>query len=230
MKPWKLACSAIALFLVGMLLTAGFYDRAVPAAAQLGSSGEQVKQIQQKLKELGYDVGTPDGVFGSKTQSAVKAFQRDNGLTADGVVGTKTLTALGLSGSGSGSGSGSSGGATAESLDLDLLSRIISAEAKGEPYEGQVAVGAVILNRIEHPSFPNTLAGVIYQGGAFESVSNGEFNKAATESCVRAAREAIAGSDPSGGAIYYFNPKTATNKWIWSRPAITTIGNHRFCL
>lgn len=221
MKRWKLAGMAMALFLAGMLLTAGISRQAVPALAQLGSSGEQVTKIQQRLAEFGYDVGEVDGVFGSKTKNAVIKFQKDNGLTADGVVGSQTLEALGLS--------DTAGGVTADSLDLDLLSRVISAEAKGEPYEGQVAVGAVILNRIEHPSFPNTLAGVIYQGGAFESVSNGEYLKAATESCIRAAREAIAGSDPSGGAIYFFNPAKTTNEWMHSRPVIVTIGRHVFC-
>ena len=221
MKRWKLAGMAMALFLAGMLLTAGIPRQAVPALAQLGSSGEQVTKIQQRLAEFGYDVGEVDGVFGSKTKNAVIKFQKDNGLTADGVVGSQTLAALGLS--------GTAGSVTADSLDLDLLSRVISAEAKGEPYEGQVAVGAVILNRIEHPSFPNTLAGVIYQGGAFESVSNGEYLNAATESGIRAAREAIAGSDPSGGAIYFFNPAKTTNEWMHSRPVIVTIGRHVFC-
>ena len=146
MKRWKLAGMAMALFLAGMLLTAGMSRQAAPALAQLGSSGEQVTKIQQRLAEFGYDVGEVDGVFGSKTKNAVIKFQKDNGLTADGVVGSQTLAALGLS--------GTAGSVTADSLDLDLLSRVISAEAKGEPYEGQVAVGAVILNRIEHPLLP----------------------------------------------------------------------------
>ena len=221
MKRWKLAGAAMALFLAGVMLTAGLCEPSVPTLAQLGSSGEQVTKIQQRLAEFGYDVGEVDGVFGSQTKNAVIKFQKDNGLTADGVVGTQTLAALGLS--------GAAGSVTADSLDLDLLARVISAEAKGEPYEGQVAVGAVILNRIEHPSFPNTLAGVIYQAGAFESVSNGEYLKAATESCIRAAREAIAGSDPSGGAIYFFNPAKTSNEWMHSRPVIVTIGRHVFC-
>ena len=145
MKRWKLAGAAMALFLAGVMLTAGLCEPSVPTLAQLGSSGEQVTKIQQRLAEFGYDVGEVDGVFGSQTKNAVIKFQKDNGLTADGVVGTQTLAALGLS--------GTAGSVTADSLDLDLLARVISAEAKGEPYEGQVAVGAVILNRIEHPSF-----------------------------------------------------------------------------
>ncbi|MBQ3077341.1 MAG: spore cortex-lytic enzyme [Clostridia bacterium] len=218
--------SAVFGLVLGVLLTAvgvrlGGAETALPAALQQGASGEQVRQVQQALRDLGYEVGAVDGVYGSRTRAAVLAFQRDRGLTQDGVAGRETLAALGIQ--------SSAGGTTAASLDLDLLARVISAEAKGEPYAGQVAVGAVILNRIEHPSFPNTLAGVVYQAGAFESVSNGEYAKAAEESCVRAAREAIAGSDPSGGAIYFYNPAKTSNRWMLSRPVIATIGRHVFC-
>lgn len=185
-----------------------------------GSTGEQVRIIQTKLKNWGYYDGTVDGIFGSKTTEAVKYFQRKNGLTADGIVGPATLRALGMS-------TGSS--STSQSASLDLLARVISAEARGEPYSGQVAVGAVILNRVEHPSFPNTIAGVVYQPGAFTCMVDGQFNEPVAESAVRAAREALNGVDPSGGAIYYFNPNTATSAWIWSRPLIKVIGNHRFC-
>ena len=185
-----------------------------------GSTGEQVRIIQTKLKNWGYYDGTVDGIFGSKTTEAVKYFQRKNGLTADGIVGPATLRALGMS-------TGSS--STSQSASLDLLARVISAEARGEPYSGQVAIGAVILNRVEHPSFPNTIAGVVYQPGAFTCMVDGQFNEPVAESAVRAAREALNGVDPSGGAIYYFNPNTATSAWIWSRPLIKVIGNHRFC-
>ena len=184
-----------------------------------GSTGEQVRIIQTKLKNWGYYDGTVDGIFGSKTTEAVKYFQRKNGLTADGIVGPATLRALGMS----------TGSSTSQSASLDLLARVISAEARGEPYSGQVAVGAVILNRVEHPSFPNTIAGVVYQPGAFTCMVDGQFNEPVAESAVRAAREALNGVDPSGGAIYYFNPNTATSAWIWSRPLIKVIGNHRFC-
>ena len=162
-------------------------------------------------------------MFGSATEKAVKYFQQKNGLTADGVVGAQTLAALGINGGG-----GDSSGGT-QSGDLYLLARVISAEARGEPYIGQVAVGAVVLNRIDHPSFPNSLSGVIYQRGAFSCLDDGQFDQPIADSAYRAAREALAGSDPTGGAIYYFNPATATSKWIWSRPQMLIIGSHIFC-
>ncbi len=188
------------------------------AAYKQGSTGQTVREIQQKLSSWGYYSHTVDGVYGSRTVEAVKKFQRANGLTADGICGTKTLSALGIS-----------SGASQNSVDVNLLARLISAEARGEPYSGQVAVGAVVLNRIEHPSFPNTLSGVIYQSGAFTCITDGQFNQPVADSAYRAARDAINGWDPSGGAIYYFNPSTATSKWIWSRPLICVIGKHRFC-
>lgn len=115
--------------------------------------------------------------------------------------------------------------------DVQLLARAINGEARGEPYEGQVAVGAVILNRVKASNFPNTISGVIYQPGAFTAVADGQINVALEDesTVVKAARDALNGWDPTGGAIYYFNPDTATNKWIWSRPHIKTIGKHRFC-
>ncbi len=189
------------------------------AAYKRGSSGSVVTQIQTKLKQWGYYKYDVDGVYGSRTEAAVTSFQKNNGLKVDGVVGSQTLSALGISDS----------SATPRSNDLALLARLISAEARGEPYSGQVSVGAVVLNRIEHPSFPNTLSGVIYQSGAFSCLSDGQFNEAVSDSAYKAARDALNGSDPSGGAIYYFNPVTATSKWIWSRPLIVVIGKHRFC-
>ena len=185
-----------------------------------GSSGAAVREIQTRLKNWGYYFGAVDGVYGSKTEEAVRYFQRKNGLSVDGQVGNLTLAALGIQPTGSG---GNSSG------DLQLLARLISAEARGEPYTGQVAVGAVVLNRVEHPSFPNSISGVIYQPGAFSCLDDGQFDQPVSESAYRAARDAINGYDPSYGAIYYFNPATATSKWIWSRPLIVTIGNHRFC-
>lgn len=212
------------LLSVSMVLVA--LAPAVEAASyKKGSSGAMVTQIQTKLKSWGYYTGTVDGVYGSGTEHAVRAFQQKNGLTVDGKAGDQTLAAMGLS-AGSGN-SGGSGGASGS--QVDLLARLISAEARGEPYSGQVAVGAVVLNRIKHPSFPNTLSGVIYQSGAFTCITDGQFNQPVAESAYRAARDALNGVDPSGGAIYYFNPSTATSSWIWSRPLITVIGKHRFC-
>ncbi len=190
----------------------------------MGSSGEQVRTIQTKLKNWGYYSGAVDGIYGAQTAKAVEYFQRKNGLTADGIVGPATLRALGMENS------VSTGGAAAGQADsLALLARVISAEARGEPYSGQVAVGAVILNRVEHPSFPNTIAGVVYQPGAFTCMVDGQIDQPVASSALRAAQEALNGSDPSGGAIYYFNPSTATSAWIWSRPLIKVIGKHRFC-
>ncbi len=220
-KRRKLLLALAVLFAVNMLVItlasqvhADLYKR--------GASGATVTEIQTRLKSWGYYDGAVDGVYGSRTEAAVRYFQRKNGLTVDGQVGDATLAALGIASTGQ-SGGGEDDG------DLYLLARIISAESRGEPYNGQVAVGAVVLNRVRHPSFPNTLSGVIYQTDAFTAVSDGQFDQPIAESAWRAARDALNGSDPSGGALYYFNPATATSAWIWSRPLIVTIGNHRFC-
>ena len=222
---WRvLVIGLINLMIVLMLWNSG----GAAALSKYGSRGSEVTQIQQRLQELGYDPGTADGIFGTRTQQAVLAFQRDYGLTADGVVGEKTLAALGITSGGGGSGGGSYGGFSES--DVQLLASIISAEARGEPYEGQVAVGAVIMNRIAHPSFPNTLSGVIYQNGAFSCLYDGGINAAVADSAYQAAREAINGSDPTGGAIYYYNPAKTTNQWIWSRQVVAVIGAHRFAI
>lgn len=213
-------CLALAVVFAVNIAVICLAQSADAASYRRGSSGSVVSQIQTKLKNWGYYTGAVDGVFGSRTEAAVKQFQRKNGLTADGVVGTATLNALGIQ---------SSGGASQSGGDVYLLARLISAEARGEPYNGQVAVGAVVLNRMEHPSFPNTMSGVIYQSGAFSCMYDGQWNQPVADSAYRAARDALNGVDPSGGAIYYFNPATATSKWIWSRPLIVTIGKHRFC-
>lgn len=191
-----------------------------------GSRGNDVKTVQSKLKNWGYYSGGIDGVFGSETKKALVSFQKKNGLTADGIVGSKTLSALGLSTTGA----TSTGQNSTSSNNEYLLARIISAEARGEPYSGQVAVGAVVLNRVDHPSFPNTIAGVIYQKGAFTALDDGQFDQPIADSAYRAAREALAGSDPTGGCIYYYNPATATNAWIRTLPITTRIGKHVFSL
>ncbi len=211
-------CVMLAVCAVTASLTSAWGD-----AYKKGASGATVTEIQTRLKNWGYYSGEVDGIFGSATEKAVKYFQQKNGLTADGVVGAQTLAALGINGGG-----GDLSGGT-QSGDLYLLARVISAEARGEPYTGQVAVGAVVLNRVRHSSFPNSISGVIYQSGAFSCLDDGQFDEPIAESAYRAAQDALNGSDPSGGAIYYFNPATATSKWIWSRPLIVTIGKHRFC-
>ena len=186
--------------------------------------GSEVKQIQEKLKRWGYYDGDVDGIFGSKTLQAVKDFQRVNNLQVDGIVGEKTLAALGINSS-----QNSSSTSSSNSSNVDLLSRLVYAEARGEPYKGQVAVAAVVLNRVASSSFPNTISGVIYQSGAFDVVADGQINLSADATAKKAAQDALNGWDPTSGCIYYFNPKTATSSWIWSRPQVLTIGNHIFC-
>ena len=193
------------------------------ALSKYGSRGEEVRQIQTKLKRWGYYSGNIDGIYGSQTLSAVKWFQSKNGLTVDGIAGPKTLAAMGITGTSNNTSSSTS------NSDLNLLARLVYAEARGEPYTGQVAVAAVVLNRVKNSSFPNSVAGVIYQRGAFSVVDDGQINLTPNQTAYSAARDAINGWDPTYGAIYYFNPKTATNGWIWSRPVTVVIGNHRFC-
>ena len=193
------------------------------ALSKYGSRSDEVKLIQTKLKRWGYYNGEIDGIYGTKTLNAVKWFQSKNGLTVDGIAGPKTLQAMGIFSSNSNNTTSSS------NSDVNLLARLVYAESRGEPYSGQVAVASVVLNRVKSSSFPNTIAGVIYQQGAFSVVSDGQINLTPNETAKKAAQDAINGWDPSYGAIYYFNPKTSTNKWIWSRPVTVTIGNHRFC-
>lgn len=204
-----------------------FRNNEVEALSKYGSRGNEVRTIQTKLKRWGYYKGNVDGIYGSQTLAAVKTFQKKNGLTVDGIAGKKTLEAMGIFNSSSGGSSSSS--SSTNSSDLNLLSRLIYGEARGEPYSGQVAVAAVVLNRVRNSSFPNTIAGVIYQRGAFDVVSDGQINMTPNDTARKAAQDALNGWDPSHGAIYYFNPSTATNKWIWSRPLTVTIGKHRFC-
>lgn len=217
----KRLCLALAVIFALNILIIGFAQKAGAVTYKRGSTGSAVNQIQQKLRNWGYYSGEVDGVFGSRTEAAVRKFQQKNGLTVDGKVGPATLKALGMP-----TGSDTT---RSSSADTNLLARLISAEARSEPYEGQVAVGAVVLNRMEHPSFPHTMSGVIYQSGAFSCVTDGQFDQPVAPSAYKAARDALNGWDPSGGAIYYFNPAKATSKWIWSRPLITVIGKHRFC-
>lgn len=223
----KLLAALAVLFLINVLLIL-FAQSADAATYRQGSRGENVKSIQRILKQTGHYAGSVDGIYGPRTVSAVRAFQKSCGLTVDGICGPVTLKYLGL-GHLSASTAGGGSGAASYQNDRALLARIISAEARGEPYTGQVAVGAVVLNRVKHPSFPGTLSGVIYQPGAFSAILDGQFNMPIADSAYRAADDALAGWDPSNGSIYYFNPATATSSWIWSRPQVLRIGRHTFC-
>ncbi len=225
-KKKKIIISAT--IIIGILISVLFLvkNMSVETLSKYGSRGNEVTQIQTKLKRWGYYKGNVDGIYGSQTVEAVKYFQRKNGLTVDGIAGPNTLKAMGIYNSSSGSSSSSN---VSNSNNLNLLSRLIYGEARGEPYTGQVAVGAVVLNRVKSSSFPNTVSGVIYQSGAFDVVSDGQINLTPNSTAKKAAQDALNGWDPSYGAIYYFNPSTATNKWIWSRPMTITIGKHRFC-
>ena len=205
------------------IITIFLKNKSVEALSKYGSRGNEVTQIQTKLKRWGYYNGNIDGIYGTQTVNAVKYFQRKNGLTVDGIAGPATLKAMGITSSSSSSSSSSN------SNNVNLLARLIYGESRGEPYTGQVAVGAVVMNRVKSSSFPNTISGVIYQSGAFDAVSDGQINMSPNSTATKAAQDAINGWDPSYGAIYYFNPATATNKWIWSRPMTVTIGKHRFC-
>ena len=213
------------LMIIFVIYNIFFRNNELLALSKYGSRGDEVIQIQTKLKRWGYYSGNIDGIYGTQTLNAVKYFQRKNGLTVDGIAGKNTLEAMGIFNS---SGNSSSSNSTTTS-DLNLLARVVYGEARGEPYAGQVAVAAVVLNRVRSSSFPNTISGVVYQSGAFTAVSDGQINLTPNTTAYNAARDALYGWDPSGGAIYYFNPNTATNAWIWSRPHIVTIGKHRFC-
>ena len=212
------------ILVVTFITTLSLQNSSVEALSKYGSTGSEVRTIQEKLKRWGYYTGNVDGIYGSQTVAAVKRFQQKNGLQVDGIAGTKTLNAMGIMTSSSSGGSTSS-----NSSDVNLLARAIYGEARGEPYTGQVAVAAVILNRVKSSKFPNTIAGVIYQSGAFDAVADGQINLTPNSTAKKAAQDALNGWDPSYGALYYFNPSTATNKWIWSRPMTVTIGKHRFC-
>lgn len=210
---------------------------ALPTAVlQNGSRGSEVKEVQRRLKQWGYYNGSVDGVFGAGTRSAVVSFQKKNGLKADGVVGKATYKALGMTDAynalvgGNGSSSSTSGVGAFSGADVYLLAKTIHAEGRGEPYVGQVAIGAVILNRVRSKEFPNTVSGVVYQKHAFTAVSDGQINLTPNETAMRAARDAINGWDPTGGAIYYYNPAVATSAWIFDRQTVTVIGKHVFAI
>lgn len=219
-----LALALILLLIAASLLAVGAGK--VAAAGELlryGSRGESVRQVQSRLNGLGYWCGTADGIFGVNTRSAVRRFQSAKGLSVDGIVGPKTYSALGISSSSSSSSGGYS------SSDLYLLARCVYGESRGEPYVGQVAVAAVVLNRVKSAAFPNSISGVIYQPYAFTCVSDGQLYLEPNQSAYNAARDAMNGWDPTNGCLYYYNPATATSAWIWSRPIMLQIGRHNFC-
>ncbi len=226
-KKVKLTAFVLALVTVLMVATVFIMPKADAAVVKVGSRGQTVRTIQTKLKRWGYYTGSVDGIFGNQTKKAVQYFQRKNGLTVDGIVGKATAKALGITLSETTSSSTTAGNIS--NSDLYLLSCCVYGEARGESYTGKVAVAAVVLNRVKSSMFPNTISGVIYQKGAFTCVSDGQINLGTNDECTRAAQDALNGWDPSGGALYYFNPNTATSAWIWSRPQLVTIGSHIFC-
>ncbi len=226
LTPVLCAVLICAVGATGALLYGGAWNKSSEQVAEAGtvysqgSTGKTVSQIQTALKNRGYYTGSIDGIFGKKTTAAVKSFQKANGLVVDGVVGSKTAKALGIS----------LAGTSSTNADMLLLARLIYGEARGEAYLGQVAVGAVVLNRVKSSLFPNTISGVIYQAGAFDAVRDGQVNLSPNDTAKQAARDALNGWDPTGGCLYYYNPKTATSKWMLSKTVHLRIGNHAFCL
>ena len=214
-----------------LLAVAALMCAVTPAALavlEVGSRGGDVTAVQKKLIQWGYLSGSADGRYGEKTRAAVLAFQRKNSLAADGRVGPSTAAAMGVTLSGSGGAVAAS--ASIISADHRLLSRLVYAEARGETYKGQVAVAAVVLNRVASASFPNTVSGVIFQSGAFSCVSNGQINNTPDSTAIRAALDALNGWDPTGGCLYYYNPRATDDKWIRTRTVKTVIGNHSFAV
>ena len=213
-KRTKYLVMAVVLLLCSIVATVAF--------AKYGLSTEEIKTIQRKLKNWGYYSGEVDGIYGSATTNAVKYFQRTNGLSVDGIVGSKTAEKLGMQ-------LGKDKDSSTSQPDVYLLARVVYGEARGEPYRGKVAVAAVVLNRMKSPDFPNTMAGVVYQKGAFSIVDDGQINLTPDEEALRAARDALNGVDPTGGCTFYYTPDKTSNKYMLSKPVVTVIGNHRFC-
>jgi N-acetylmuramoyl-L-alanine amidase len=232
LRKKKILLTAIILTIISLISTAYVYRSDInalfgykTALSYYGSTGQEVKNIQFNLRKWHYYDGAVDGIYGYKTYTAVRHFQYKNGLKVDGIAGPETLSALGLA---TGVSRSKTTSASAGNRNLDLLARLVHGEARGEPYIGQVAVAAVVLNRTRDSRFPSTIAGVIYQPGAFDAVADGQINLEPNSQCIKAARDALNGWDPSGGAIYYYNPVTSTSKWIWTRQIIKVIGKHNF--
>ncbi len=238
LKIGLVTLSAAAVCTVTALNTAPATDSfisepvAYTAVLRQGSSGGEVKEVQRRLKNWGYYFGEVDGIYGPATVAAVKSFQRKNGLTADGIAGKATFAALGMNDSVRvlENEEKTNSNSNYTSSDLYLLAKCIYGEARGESYTGQVAVGAVVLNRVASSMFPNTISGVIYQKGAFTAVSDGQINLTPNQTAINAAQDAMNGWDPTYGCLYYYNPATATSSWIFSRQTVTTIGRHVFAI
>ena len=194
----------------------------------IGSRGDNVVKVQKRLIQYGYLDGSADGIYGEATRRAVLWFQKNNNLTQDGKVGPATAAALGVTLSASATGASSS--AAIISSDHRLLSKLVYAEARGESYKGQVAVAAVVLNRVASSEFPNTISGVVYQSNAFTCVSNGSINNTPDSNAIRAALDALNGWDPTGGCLYYYNPAKTNDQWIRTLTVVTVIGNHHFAV
>lgn len=221
-KKWSIFVALTLILLMSSVAFSALGDRTLSR----GSRGPEVVDLQRRLNMLGYVTGPQDGIFGRKTYSAVRLFQKEHGLAVDGMAGTRTIQELKrLTGTSTSSGGKSVG---LKSSDIDLLAHVVSAEARGEPYRGQIAVAAVVLNRIDSRSFPNTVTDIVYQPGAFSCVDDGQLYNNPSSSSYNAVYEALNGTDPSYGAIYYFNPAKTSNRFIWSRPQIVQIGNHIF--
>lgn len=216
---------------------------------KVGATGTDVREMQGRLKFLGFYTGPVDGIFGWRSYWALRNFQYEFGLQIDGVLGPKSKlklwtatknwapsgpTAPAAPAQPSAPATGNSGNLPATNYgisanDMTLMANAVYGESRGESYQGQVAVAAVILNRTRNPAFPNTVSGVIFEPGAFTAVSDGQIWLQPNDTAKKAVQDAINGWDPSNGAIYYFNPDTATSAWIWSRPQVKQIGKHIFC-
>ncbi|MHB8126316.1 MAG: spore cortex-lytic enzyme [Desulfitobacteriaceae bacterium] len=221
-KSWGLLIALILSIVISGMAFAALGDQSLAR----GMRGSDVRDMQSRLISLGYIIGPLDGKFGPKTQGGVKLFQQEHGLKVTGVADTATIKELKRLTAGSTNAAGKSLGE--KNVDVNLLARLVNAEARGEPYLGQVAVAAVVLNRIKDPAFPKTIGDIIYQPQAFSCVNDGQINLPAQPSALRAANEALSGVDPSQGAVFFFNPAKTSNRYIWSRPQIRTIGNHIF--
>ena len=216
-KKWKFISILVCFFILSFVSISLIPYNGI-SHVEAETTYAQNKAIQQRLSDLGYYNGAIDGVINWETTQAIKKFQYDYGVVQDGIVGPETARLLGINLN------------EQSNNDLYLLAQCVYAEARGEPYVGQVAVAAVILNRVKHPDFPNTIYGVVYQPWAFTAVYDGQIGYEPNETAYQAAQDALNGWDPTYGSIYYYNPATATSQWIFSRKVVVTIGKHVFAV